>query len=229
MVDKEAQRIRAMFATIAPRYDLANRLLSMRFDVGWRRYVARHLLPGPGRVLDLAAGTGDLAIDLHRTGHHSVVPSDFTMEMLLAGRSKMARRLGRDIPLVADALCLPFRSGGFDGVTVAFGIRNFFDPRTGLQEMHRILRSGGAAGILEFSRPSSLLRLVYSRYFNRVLPILGGVITGSRSSYEYLTRSVSEFPEGEAFLEWMREAGFRRLTARRLSGGIVTFYRGEKP
>ncbi len=218
-----------MFASIAPRYDLANRVLSFRFDVRWRRKISRELLPRPGVVLDVAAGTGDLSVDLHRHGHHRVIPADFTFEMLAAGRDKMQRGLEASAMVTADALSLPFPEARFDGVTVAFGIRNFADPAAGLREMFRILRPGGAAGILEFSRPGPPFSLIYNSYFTRILPRIGGLLTGSRTSYEYLTRSVAEFPEGEAFLSLMRAAGFHQLSAVRMTGGIVTFYRGEKP
>lgn len=217
-----------MFATIAHRYDAANRILSCCFDVSWRRMVARRLLPAPGRVLDLAAGTGDLSIDLARNGGHRVISADFTFEMLLAGLDKLARSRVEVRQVAADALALPFASGLFDGVTVAFGIRNFADPLAGLREIARVTRQGGAVGVLEFSRPARLLERVFRWYFHHLLPRIGGLITGSRTAYEYLPLSVEEFPEGDAFLSLMKDAGLKGLTAARLSGGIVTFYRGEK-
>lgn len=216
-----------MFASIAPRYDLANRVLSMRVDVRWRRHAARHLLEQPGLVLDVAAGTGDLSIDLRRYGGHRVIPSDFTVEMLVAGRSKIRRALG-SVALAADALRLPFSEGRFDGVTVAFGIRNFCDPVQGLREMVRVTRPGGAVGILEFSKPTFALDRLYHVYFRRLLPAVGGAVTGSRDSYSYLAESVATFPEGPAFAELMTAAGLVRLSLERLTGGIVTFYRGER-
>lgn len=229
VLDKNPDRIQSMFAEIAPRYDRANRVLSLRVDTIWRRAVARALLPRGGRVLDLAAGTGDLTVDLTRIGRHRVVSADFTFEMLLAGRTKLARRAPDASQCTADALSLPFVSASFDGVTVAFGVRNFADPVTGLREMHRILRGGGAAGVLEFSIPRGLFGRVYDFYFRRVLPYVGGLLTGRRAAYEYLPASVGAFPEGAAFVELMERAGFVRVTARRMTGGIVTFYRGEKP
>ena len=218
-----------MFASIAHRYDLANRLLSMRSDVAWRKRVARTLLDSPGRVLDLASGTGDLTIDLRRYGGHSVVAADFTLEMLAAGREKY-RKGAPDCDLVnGDALALPFREGVFDGVTVAFGIRNFSDPVAGLIEMRRTLRRGGAVGILEFSKPLPAINLFYEPYMKYVLPKLGGLITGSDAPYQYLADSISSFPYGDAFLSVMRDAGLDSLSATALSGGIATFYKGEKP
>lgn len=218
-----------MFASIAHRYDLANRLLSMRSDVSWRKKVSRELLAQPGLVLDLAAGTGDLTVDLIRYGRHRVVAADFTFEMLAAGREKYHHSAAGNQIVNGDALALPFSSGVFDGVTVAFGIRNFNDPVEGLREMNRVIRPGGAAGILEFSRPNRAINWAYEPYMKHVLPLLGGWISGSRAPYQYLAESISSFPHGDAFLALMRDAGFQTLSSRPLSGGIATFYRGEKP
>lgn len=229
MLDKDPRRIRAMFAEIAPRYDRANRVLSARFDVRWRKRVARTLLKAPGRVLDLAAGTGDLTVDLVRFGGHRPVSADFTYEMLVAGREKLARGAPGAPQCTADALHLPFASSCFDGATVAFGVRNFADPLAGLREIHRVLRSGGAAGILEFSMPTGLVLRLYSFYFRHILPRIGGVLTGRREAYEYLPASVGEFPQGADFVRLMEQAGFTGVTARRMTFGICTFYRGEKP
>lgn len=213
-----------MFAEIAPRYDRANRLLSFRTDVAWRKRVARTLLPSPGVVLDLAAGTGDLTVDLARYGSHEVVSADFTYEMLHYGRNKVAGSGATQA--TADALSLPFRSSRFDAVTVAFGIRNFSDPLAGLREIHRVLKPGGVAGVLEFSRPGQPIRFFYQLYSRFVLPAVGGAITGQRAAYEYLPASVAAFPEGAAFSDLMQQAGFDTLTRTRMTGGIVTFYRG---
>jgi demethylmenaquinone methyltransferase/2-methoxy-6-polyprenyl-1,4-benzoquinol methylase len=216
-----------MFASVAHRYDRANRVLSMRFDVAWRKRVARDILPRPGLVLDLAAGTGDLTVDLQRHGNHRVVSADFTFEMLAEGQEKVRAQASLATQLGADALCLPFFDGVFDGVSVSFGVRNFHDPLAGLREIRRVLRPRGRLAILEFSMPRQPIRFFYDIYFRNVLPRIGGMITGSRSPYEYLPASVHTFPEGPAFLDLMRQAGFENLTSRRLSGGIVTYYRGD--
>lgn len=228
MLDKRPASIQRMFADVAHRYDRANRVLSMRLDVSWRRAVARTLLPAPGLVLDLAAGTGDLTVDLTRRGGHTVISGDFTFEMLAWGTAKLQRLAPTARQVCADALNLPFADESFDGTTVSFGIRNFSDPLAGLSEMKRILKRGGVAGILEFSRPSKAVAKFYDFYSSHFLPRIGGAITGSRAPYEYLPASVRQFPEGEAFLALMREAGFVRLTAKRFTFGIATFYRGEK-
>lgn len=217
-----------MFAKIAHRYDRANHLLSMQVDHWWRRFVAKGLLTSPGRVLDLAAGTGDLTVALTRHGRHRVTSADFTFEMLAAGQTKVREHASGAPQLAADALALPVRSNSFDGVTIAFGIRNFADPLAGLRESYRVLRSGGRLGVLEFSRPRGLFGTLFTFYSFRVIPALGGLITGHREPYEYLPKSVRTFPEGSDFLNMMKDAGFIKLEQHRLTGGIATFYAGSK-
>jgi len=227
VLDKDPAQIRRMFASVAHRYDLANRVLSMRFDVGWRRRVATDLLDDPGLVLDLAAGTGDLTVDLQRHGGHRVVSADFTFEMLAEGRIKVKQQASLARQLGADALSLPFADKVFDGASVAFGVRNFHEPLVGLREIRRVLKKGGRLAVLEFSMPRQPIRFLYDLYFRNILPRIGGMITGSRSPYEYLPESVQTFPEGSAFLDLMRKAGFENMKSRRMSGGIVTYYRGD--
>lgn len=227
VLDKSPLTIRKMFGQIAPRYDRANQLLSLRIDRHWRRFAATHLLEQPGQVLDIASGTGDLALDLRKYGRHEIVSLDFTFEMLAWGKEKLE---GKAIAQVCgDALNLPCADSSFDAACVAFGVRNFVSPAIGLGEMVRVVRHGGVVGVLEFSRPKGPLKPVYQFYFRRILPLLGGAITGSRAPYEYLPASVGEFPEGEGFLNLLEAAGLTQLSARKLSGGIVTFYRGTKP
>lgn len=217
-----------MFARIAPRYDRANRLLSLRIDTHWRKRVARSLLPAPGHILDVASGTGDLAVDLVRFGGHKVTASDFTFEMLAWGRGKLLSAAPGTGQVGADALQLPFPDSCFDAATVAFGIRNFADPEKGLREMTRVVRPGGAVAVLEFSRPRGLWGAIFSSYSRHVLPRIGGWITGDRSAYEYLPASVREFPEGPEFERIMRSAGLVDVRSRRMTGGIVTFYTGRR-
>jgi demethylmenaquinone methyltransferase/2-methoxy-6-polyprenyl-1,4-benzoquinol methylase len=149
--------------------------------------------------------------------------------MLLEGRRKVRRAATGAPQVTADALSLPFRTAAFDAATIAFGVRNFADAVRGMEEIRRTLRKGGALGILEFSTPRRPINVFYGWYFRNLLPRLGGLITGSRRPYDYLPQSVSEFPEGSAFLALMKQAGFVRVSARRLTGGIVTIYRGENP
>lgn len=227
VLDKSPLTIRKMFGEIAPRYDRANRLLSLRMDRYWRRIAAENLLEKPGRVLDIASGTGDLALDLKTYGPHEVVSLDFTFEMLAWGKQKLAgKAMGQ---VCGDALSLPCGDAAFDAACVAFGVRNFSRPESGLREMVRVVRPGGAVGVLEFSQPKGPFNRVYQFYFRRILPVIGGLISGSRAPYEYLPASVGEFPEGDDFLKLLEAAGLEHLSARRLSGGVVTFYRGIRP
>jgi demethylmenaquinone methyltransferase/2-methoxy-6-polyprenyl-1,4-benzoquinol methylase len=219
VIDKSPGAIRKLFAEIAPQYDRVNSILTMRLDSRWRRFAARHLTAEPGWILDLAAGTGDLALALQREGH-SVVAADFTFEMLIHGRGKL-----RDL-VVADALALPFRNGVFDGVTVGWGIRSFADPDAGIAEIRRVLKTGGALGVLDVGTPSPILRPFFRLYFAYLMPLIGRAMTGSRHAYRYLRDSVQQFPEGEGFLKMMK--GFDHCSIRRLSGGITSFYRGER-
>lgn len=228
MLDKDRRSIQTMFAKIAHRYDRANHLLSMQVDHWWRRFVATRLLSSPGRVLDLAAGTGDLTVALTKHGKHRVTAADFTFEMLAAGQAKVREHANGAPQITADALALPLRSGSFDGVTISFGIRNFADASAGLRESHRVLKSGGRLGVLEFSHPRGIFGAVFRIYSFHIIPFLGGLITGHREPYEYLPKSVRTFPEGNEFLELMRSAGFEDLRQYRLTGGIATFYMGSK-
>ena len=213
-----AGRVREMFGRIAPRYDLLNHLLSLRMDVAWRRRVARRfrdVLQRPdARVLDLCCGTGDLALILAQeagAGGARVVGADFVHAMVVRARDKSGK-LARGVQpafMEADALALPFASESFDLLTAAFGFRNLANYAAGLAEMRRVLRLGGAAAILEFAEPKgALLSRLYRFYFRRVLPGIGGLISGDRQAYGYLPASVSRYPDPEAVADLMRSSGF---------------------
>lgn len=231
---EKGRAIRQMFDEIAPRYDLLNRLLSFGIDRGWRRCAVRQLgVPQGGRILDVATGTCDVALEIARQTDPSVriVGADFTPGMLLRGRAKLsASPYARRIALVnAPCEALPHPSGVFDGVTIAFGIRNVVDREEGLREMTRVLKPGGRLVVLEFATPRQrLFRTVYHVYFHRLLPGLGGLLS-RRSAYQYLPASVQEFPEREAFLAMMAAAGLTALRHIDLTGGIAVVYVGEKP
>ena len=214
-----------MFASIARRYDRTNRILSLGQDVAWRRTAAKELLSSPGLILDLASGTGDLTLALRRR-HHRVVSADFTFEMLLRARHKPGDGFRQ---VAADAHALPFREHSFDGVSVGFGVRNFAELHGCLKEILRVTRRHGSVVVLEFSKPPRGIDFFYEWYSSRVLPTLGGMLSGSRAAYEYLNRSSREFPEGPRFLDILHDAGFSELTMHRLTLGIATVYRGVRP
>jgi demethylmenaquinone methyltransferase/2-methoxy-6-polyprenyl-1,4-benzoquinol methylase len=222
-----------MFARIAGRYDLLNHLLSANTDRRWRRLVAKRLRAALGpdaRVLDVACGTGDLALAvLEAVPGARVVGVDFCRPMLeLAARKASAD--SRSVPFVeGDALRLPFADGSFDGVTIGFGLRNLSDVEAGLRELRRVLVPGGSAAILEFSRPVVPgFRALFGFYFSRLLPAVGGLVSGSRAAYEYLPDSVRKFPDQERLAELMREVGFGQVSFENLTGGIAALHVGRR-
>ena len=226
-IDKSGARVRGMFAEIAPRYDLVNRMLSGGIDVWWRHVTVSRAPPPPrGAVLDVCTGTGDLALAYRAKCRPDVrvVASDFCRPMLDRGIEKSART-GAAIEWVeADAMDLPFPTATFDLVTVAFGLRNIADTSRGLAEMARVCKPGGRLAILEFSLPRiAFIRRAYLWYFRNVLPRLGNAVARNRSdAYTYLNQSVEAFPEGEALASLIRGAGFERVDMVPLSFGIAT-------
>jgi demethylmenaquinone methyltransferase/2-methoxy-6-polyprenyl-1,4-benzoquinol methylase len=225
--------VRSMFGRIAPRYDLANHILSLNLDRGWRTQTVRrvrHVLERPGvRALDLCCGTGDLLIALETCSGRPVLGSDFCHPMLLSAADKIARRRLISPLVEADALSLPLADGSLDLVTVAFGFRNLADYRSGLAEMHRVLRPAGVAAILEFSQPPGrLFAKLYGFYSKKLLPQIGGLISGSRDAYSYLPASIERFPSPEDLAARMRAAGFHLVEFHRMTGGVVALHLGTK-
>lgn len=226
--------IREMFDTIAPRYDLLNRLLSLGIDRRWRAFAVRQLqIPENGCVLDVATGTGDVALEIAARTPDSVriVGEDLTQGMLRVGQEKIAASAFAHRIFLVNAPCeaMPHPASVFDGVTIAFGIRNVVDRLAGLQEMVRVLKPSGRAVILEFSNPRSrLFKALYYFYFRQVLPFIGGLLS-KRSAYQYLPDSVLEFPDQETFKGMMAEAGFTELRHFDLTFGIATVYVGVRP
>jgi demethylmenaquinone methyltransferase / 2-methoxy-6-polyprenyl-1,4-benzoquinol methylase len=224
--------VRQMFASIARRYDTANEVLSLGIHRVWRRAAVAISGARPGqRVLDCATGTGDLALEFKRAVGSSgeVIGTDFCAEMLEGAPGK-ARRAGLDVKFaVADALALPYPDGGFDVVSIAFGIRNVDDPVRCLREMARVLKPGGSAIVLEFGQPRGAFGALFRAYSRGVMPVVGGLLTGNRAAYEYLPRTAASFPAGEKFLGLMREAGaFTATEAHPLTFGTAYVYRGVK-
>lgn len=231
---EKGTRVQQMFNQIAPRYDLLNRLLSLGIDQRWRRLAVNRLqIPIDGTVLDVATGTGDVALEIARQTQAGVqiYGIDFSSEMIALGQQKIAASpYASRIELnVAPCESIPYAAETFHGVTIAFGIRNVDDRLKGLQEMTRVLKPGGRLIILEFSAPTSeLIKACYYWYFRKVLPLIGGLLS-NLSAYKYLPDSVLEFPSREAFKELMAQAGLVGVSATDLTGGIVTIYQGDKP
>ena len=222
--------IRTMFAQIAPRYDLANQVLSFGVHRLWRRAAVRLSSAKAGdAILDCATGTGDLALAFKRKIGPSgtVVGTDFCREMLEPAPEK-ARRAGLDVRFeVADALALPYQDRAFDVASIEFGIRNVDDPLRCLKEMSRVVKDGGRVVVLEFGQPSGLFGRLFRFYSRHVLPSIGALLTGQRQAYEYLPRTASAFPSGDRFLALMREAGtFSSSFARPLTFGTAFVYVG---
>lgn len=232
-LSEKGTKVRQMFDTIAPRYDLLNRLLSFGIDRRWRRIAVSTLsLPPGGRVLDVATGTGDVAIEIARQHPDvSVTGIDFSAEMIAIGRQKVASppHAGRITLEVAPCEEIPFPDQTFDAATIAFGIRNVDDRLAGLSEICRVLKRGGTLLVLEFSTPTSpLFNALYSWYFRTLLPRIGGLVSDF-DAYRYLPESVSQFPPRTEFAGMMREAGFAPVFFRDLTFGVVTLYTGMKP
>jgi demethylmenaquinone methyltransferase/2-methoxy-6-polyprenyl-1,4-benzoquinol methylase len=236
LLDKREARIRRMFNSIAPRYDLLNHLLSLNVDHYWRWRTTRLVPPhGDAPILDVCTGTGDLALAYHHAaaGRAPVVGADFCHEMLVRATAKAGRRRAADrIRFVeADAQRLPFPDDHFQIACVAFGLRNVTDTDRGLAEMVRVTRRGGRVAVLEFSRPRGwFFGRMYRFYFRRLLPLVGGLVSRDRDdAYRYLPESVMEFPDGEALAERMRGHGLTQVRWHPFTFGIATLYVGTKP
>lgn len=226
-------RVKKIFETIAPKYDLFNALSSFGIDRSWRRRTVRYAAITPRSVvLDLAAGTGDLTMALARQGQpKSVLSTDFVAEMLEVGRRKAERYEGPtaiDFE-VADAQDLPFDDGAFDVATVGFGVRNLPDRAANFREVRRVLKPGGRYVILEFSRPPfAPFRAVYHFYIKTVIPALGGLLTGDRPSFEYLNQSIRAFPSQVTLAAELHAAGFEKVEWHNLTFGVVAVHIAQK-
>ena len=215
-----------MFGGISRRYDLANHLLSCGCDFLWRKRAAKIVADwNPKAIVDLATGTGDLALALMRAlPNAEIIGADFSEQMLSVARSKGVRRV-----IAADALALPFADRSFDCITIAFGLRNIEDWSAALREMNRVLTTNGHLLVMEFSLPSmSILRSVYRFYLHRVMPIFGSFLTRKKTAYDYLGESIEKFPGGQELLDLINANGFSDAKAEALTGGIVTIYTARK-
>lgn len=229
----KGEQVRAMFKKIAPRYDFLNRLLSFGIDTYWRRYaVGLIAYEKGGRILDAATGTGDMALRIAASTPASVaiVGMDFCLEMIEIAKVKTenSKYAGRIAFTVAPCEVIPFRDCSFDSITIAFGVRNLDNRNAGLKEMYRVLKPGGKIVILEFSAPGNrLMGLIYSCYFKKVLPFIGGIVSNF-NAYKYLPESVYEFPPRKDFKNIISSSGFIDVTHQDLTSGIVTVFTGRK-
>jgi demethylmenaquinone methyltransferase/2-methoxy-6-polyprenyl-1,4-benzoquinol methylase len=230
---KHARAVREMFAGIATKYDFLNHFLSVNTDKRWRRLVAgklKDVLENPAAlVLDVACGTGDLALELQKNGVAKVFGTDFCRPMLEIAFRKNGKN-DLSIPYVeADGMNLSFADANFDALTIAFGLRNFSNWENGLREFRRVLKPGGKLVVLEFSAPVVPgFRRAFQFYFSTILPRIGGAVSGSRDAYEYLPDSVSKFPDQKNLVRMMRANGFNDVEYKNLTGGIAAIHTGTK-
>ena len=224
-----AHYVQGMFARISARYDLMNRLMTGGRDIAWRRQVIRLADLGPNaRLLDVATGTGDILIEAVKQ-HPAVLAfgSDFTFEMMVTGKTKEGAQEIRWN--AADALHLPFPDDSFDAVTSGFGVRNFIDRELAFREQHRVLKPAGRVICLEISRPpKNLLRPFFLFFFNKIVPFMGGLISGQRDAYTYLPQSVNEFLTPDELKALMERAGLREVKYKRLMMSTVAIHVGSK-
>jgi len=225
-LDKQPHEVAAMFDAVARRYDLTNDVLSLGQDRRWRRLTVAAVDPRPGEtVLDLAAGTGTSSVPFAEAGAR-VVPCDFSLGMLTAGKARRP-----ELGFVAgDALRLPFADASFDAVTISFGLRNVARTTDALAEMLRVTRPGGRVVVCEFSTPTwPPFRTVYTEYLVRALPALARLVSSDPESYEYLADSIRAWPDQRGLARLMRDAGWRDVAYRNVSGGIVALHRAWRP
>lgn len=223
---KETELVQAMFDRVAPRYDIANTVLSGGQDRNWRKVTAAAATPKDALILDVAAGPGNVAREMVRQGADHVVALDLSFNMLAAG----AKRRNAQLSWVnADANTMPFADATFDAVTISFGIRNVSDPEAVLREFARVLKPGGRVVICEFASPTNpTFRTVYRKYLVRALPRIARVVSSSPAAYQYLADSILAWPDRKAVAGWMESAGFANVKVRDLSGGIVAVHRGVR-
>ena len=225
--------IRSLFDNIAPTYDLANHLLSLGRDFYWRKMAVQEVKGLEGWILDIATGTGDVAIKIIRqNGHYrKVFGVDFSEPMIKKARQKVFQKgLSRMIALsLGDALFLPFRDNTFSASMIAFGLRNIIEKERALSEMVRVIKKGGKVIILEFTFPKKgLMRRLYPFYFQRILPRVGGFISGDHGAYAYLPESVFHFASAENYMEIMRKVGLSDVGSQSLTGGVASIISGIK-
>lgn len=226
------EEVADMFNNISAKYDFLNHFLSLGIDKLWRKKAVKMLEAiKPQKVLDIATGTGDFALESLRLNPDSIIGLDISEGMLEVGRQKMKKKkVDHIITLtLGDSEAIPFEDNSFDALTVGFGVRNFENLERGLSEMLRVLKPSGKAIILEFSKPKKFpIKQLFAFYSNRLIPLIGNTISNDQKAYSYLPESVAAFPEGEAFVNILSKLGYRNIMATPVSGGIATIYSGVK-
>ncbi len=230
--NSKKEQVATMFNNIAPKYDFLNHFFSLGIDILWRKKAVKLLQKDcPKVILDLATGTGDFAFEALSLNPEKIIGMDISEGMLEMGREKVKKRgLNHKIELkYGDSENLPLETNSVDAITIGFGVRNFENLEKGLAEMLRVLKPGGSAVILEFSKPKAFpIKQLYNFYFNRIMPVLGKIVSKDSAAYTYLPESVQAFPEGKDFLAILDQLGYKETKAIKVSGGIATIYQGRK-
>lgn len=230
--NSKKEEVAEMFNNISPKYDFLNHLLSLGIDHLWRRKAIRMLKKeAPKRVIDLATGTGDFALAALKLNPDEIIGVDISEGMLEEGRRKVKKRGKEDIisMILGDSENLPFEDNEFDALTVGFGVRNYENLEKGLSDMLRVIKPGGTAIILEFSKPKKFpVKQFFGFYSKFIIPTIGKMVSKDNAAYEYLPESVAAFPEGEEFMDILRKVGYKNPTATLVSGGIATIYKAVK-
>lgn len=231
--EKKKDQVRDMFNRIAGQYDFLNHFLSLGIDIYWRKVLVNHLKKhNPYQILDIATGTGDLAIAIaKKLPQASIIGADISENMLNVGKKKIKdKNLESQISMeLGDSEYLKYNDGFFDAVTVAYGVRNYEDLDKGLKEMFRVTKKNGYVYILEFSKPTAFpVKQIYQFYFSFILPTLGKKVSKHQSAYTYLPESVKQFPDGQEFLNHLKKAGYVEVGQKKLTFGITTLYFGKK-
>ncbi|NUM30800.1 MAG: bifunctional demethylmenaquinone methyltransferase/2-methoxy-6-polyprenyl-1,4-benzoquinol methylase UbiE [Bacteroidetes bacterium] len=224
-------QIKKMFDSISHKYDFLNHTLSLGIDKIWRKKAINSLRNiKPKRIIDIATGTGDMAIEAIKLNPEKIIGIDISSGMLEIGRKKIKAKNINNIELLyGDSEKIDFADNTFDAATVAFGVRNFENLEKGLSEIYRVLKNGGMLAILEFSKPTIFpVKQLYNFYFNVILPKIGNIFSKNKFAYKYLPDSVMKFPDGSNFLNIMKNCGYENCTQKRLMFGICTLYNGSK-
>jgi len=221
-------QVRLIFDNIAPRYDFLNHLLSFGVDHYWRRTALKLSKVGSDSILlDVACGTGDVAIEAYKQGVRNIIGADFSHNMLGLFKLKKDWIGGKVIQTAAEQM--PFKDNSFTNITVAFGVRNFYDIKEGFKSFYRVLKLNGKATIIEFQMPENkIFKSLYKFYFKKILPFIGGIISKNKTAYQYLPDSVEEFDEKVLLVDLLKEAGFKSVTKYKLTFGIVQVVIAEK-